>query len=113
MKVIVCGGRDYDGPVFTSLCERFQKEERNRVFLLLGGARGTDSKAAHWAAACGVNYRVFRADWDTHGKAAGPIRNQQMIDAGAELVIAFPGGRGTEDMVRRAEKAGITVERLP
>jgi len=32
-----------------------------------------------------------------------------MADAGADLCIAFPGGRGTADMVRRARAAGIPV----
>ena len=47
------------------------------------------------------------ADWTKHGKAAGPIRNQKMLDECPDLVVAFPGGKGTADMVRRAMKAGI------
>jgi hypothetical protein len=50
------------------------------------------------------------ADWNTHGRAAGPIRNQRMLDeVKPELVVAFPGGRGTADMVRRAREAGVNV----
>lgn len=46
----------------------------------------------------------------TNGKAAGPIRNQRMLDEGKpDLVVAFPGGRGTADMVRRAKAAGVPV----
>jgi len=53
---------------------------------------------------------VFLANWRTHGKAAGPIRNQQMLDEGRpHLVVAFPGGTGTADMVRRAKAAGVPV----
>lgn len=52
------------------------------------------------------------ADWSTHGKAAGPIRNQQMADARADLCLAFPGGKGISDMVRRAERAGIPVRHI-
>jgi hypothetical protein len=55
---------------------------------------------------------VFYADWDKHGRAAGPIRNQQMLDEGKpDLVVAFllPQGSGTLDMIRRTEKAGIEV----
>jgi hypothetical protein len=51
------------------------------------------------------------ADWQKHGTAAGPIRNKQMIVSGKpDLVLAFPGGRGTADMSRRAEKHGIPLQ---
>ena len=55
---------------------------------------------------------VFPAEWDKYGVSAGPIRNQKMIDEGKpDLVFAFPGGRGTTDMIRRAAVAGIRVVR--
>lgn len=55
------------------------------------------------------------ADWKKHKKAAGPIRNQLMLDSEIEhieecLLVAFPGGKGTADMVRRAMRFGIEVE---
>ena len=54
----------------------------------------------------------FPADWSEYGKAAGAIRNQQMLDEGTpDLVVAFPGGNGTLDMVRRSQRAGIKVLR--
>lgn len=54
--------------------------------------------------------RAFPADWHRDGKAAGPIRNRRMLLEGMpDLVVAFPGGRGTADMVRRARAAGIEV----
>jgi hypothetical protein len=53
---------------------------------------------------------VYVAQWKKHGRAAGPIRNQRMLDKGKpDLVVAFPGGRGTADMIRRAERAGVPV----
>jgi hypothetical protein len=68
--------------------------------------------AADWAEKEGVCCETYPADWYTHGKAAGPIRNQKMLDdAFPDVVLAFPGGRGTADMVRRAEKVGVTVIR--
>jgi hypothetical protein len=58
----------------------------------------------------GVPVSAHPADWFSHGKAAGPIRNQEMLAMEAPaLVVAFPGGRGTADMVRRARKAGVDV----
>jgi hypothetical protein len=51
------------------------------------------------------------ADWTTHGKAAGPIRNARMVALGADVCLAFPKGesRGTRGCMRLAEKAGIRV----
>lgn len=76
-----------------------------------GCAPGADTLADEWAAANCVRVDQFPAAWKTLGPAAGPIRNQQMVDAGADGVIAFPGGRGTADCVRRAEGAGIAAWR--
>jgi hypothetical protein len=56
-----------------------------------------------------VREAAFPADWKRHGKSAGPLRNQEMLDAAPDLVIAFPGGRGTADMVRRAKSVNVKV----
>lgn len=78
--------------------------------LIQGGARGADRSAAECARGLGIKVVTVPADWRTHGKAAGPIRNQRMIDDfKPDLVLAFPGGRGTADMVSRARAAGIEV----
>jgi hypothetical protein len=70
--------------------------------------------AGEWADVFGVPFRIFPANWKKHGRAAGPMRNQQMLDEGKpDLVIAFPGGSGTADMVRRAKAAGVPVETVP
>jgi hypothetical protein len=53
---------------------------------------------------------MFPADWEKYGKAAGPIRNQQILVEGKpDLVVAFQGGRGTANMVSRAQQAGVPV----
>lgn len=82
--------------------------------LIHGAARGADEIAGQIAEDYGdVTTVAFPADWDKHGKAAGPIRNQQMLDAGEPtVVVAFVDkqlalSRGTNDMVARAVKAGI------
>ncbi|WP_245576775.1 SLOG family protein [Kaistia adipata] len=81
--------------------------------VISGMATGADTLAAEWAERFGFPLRKFPADWKAHGRAAGPIRNQRMIDEGRpDLVIAFPGGRGTADMVRRAKAAGIEVREM-
>lgn len=62
-----------------------------------------------------TNVRVFKADWDTHGKAAGPIRNERMVKSTEgcfAMLFAFPGGRGTENTVKHAKKYKIPVVRV-
>lgn len=65
--------------------------------------------AYDWVKARDILIEEYPAEWDKHGKAAGFIRNQDMLDSGVDVVVAFPGGRGTADMVRRARKAGVEV----
>lgn len=108
-RVLVCGGRDFAGEAL--LCRVLDNAAAGRrVVLVHGMAQGADMLADAWARRRGHSILGFRADWDKHGRAAGPIRNQRMIDKGMpELVVAFPGGRGTADMVRRAREANIEV----
>ena len=79
--------------------------------LIHGDAKGADTLAAEIAAEQGWKVIAMPADWDTHHKAAGPIRNQQMVDMHPDLVVAFlmPNSRGTRDCVERALKADIPV----
>lgn len=112
MRVLVCGGRDFSDKVAGWGWLQAVHLKRGITTLIEGGATGADALAASWAVVEGVPIEQFPADWETHGRAAGPIRNQRMIDEGKpDIVVAFPGGRGTADMVRRAEKAGIKVIR--
>ena len=118
MRVLVCGGRDFsDRELISRTLAPYKPTPVNSVCehkLILGGATGADSLAYEWAEVFGVPFRLFPADWKTHGRAAGPIRNQRMLDEGKpDLVIAFPGGKGTADMVRRARKAGVPVQEIP
>jgi hypothetical protein len=87
--------------------------ERLFATLIAGGARGADTLAYEWAQARGIPAVVYKADWAKLGRAAGPIRNQRMLGEGnPNLVIAFPGGRGTANMVRLAREAGVEVIEL-
>lgn len=118
MRVLVCGGRDFSDRNAVALALKGYKPEPictgvSDAIIIVGGAPGADTLAEEWADCFGVRKRVFLANWKAHGKAAGPIRNQRMIDEGRpDLVIAFPGGRGTADMVRRAREAGIEVREI-
>ena len=109
MRVIVCGGRNYTDrdAVFRAL------DKMHRGFLIEavihGNASGADRLGGEWATARGVANWPVPAQWSKFGKSAGPRRNQAMLGMGVDLVAAFPGGTGTKDMVRRAEKAGVRV----
>jgi len=111
MRVLVCGGRDYrDWPAFLAALDAAHAEQEIEA-VIHGCAKGADDMAATWASIeVGITELRFPANWKAHGRAAGPLRNQRMLDEGKpDLVLAFPGGRGTADMVRRAEAAGVPV----
>jgi hypothetical protein len=78
--------------------------------LIEGEAPGADTLAREWATEQGIPVERYPADWNRHGKAAGPIRNRRMLVEGKpDLVVAFPGGRGTANMISQAEAAGVKV----
>lgn len=108
VSVIVCGGRDYydRDRVFQVL----SKVHRERVIarLIQGGAKGADDLARQWAEHAGVECVQVDADWSA-GRKAGPLRNLRMLEMMPDGVIAFPGGIGTRDMVRKAAWAGVPV----
>jgi len=114
MKILVCGSRDLGdiGLVFNTLNSIHEKTPI--TFLVNGGANGADYLSTLWAQALDVEYKEYEADWDQYGKSAGPIRNATMLreNPDTKLVLAFPGGRGTEDMVSKAEEAKIEVIRV-
>jgi len=122
MRVLVCGGRDYgykweggkkivDYDVINKAIDIVKEVKPS--YLIHGGATGGDEIAVYTAKALDLPVVCFSADWKTHGKAAGPIRNQKMLDEGKpDLVVAFPGSSGTADMVRRANKAGVEVKEV-
>jgi hypothetical protein len=110
-RVLVCGGRDYaDTDHVNNELIRLHAEHGPWAAVIHGDATGADHEAMLWAMMMKIPHRPFRADWRTHGRAAGPIRNQRMIDEGKpDLVIAFPGGRGTANMIESARRAGLRV----
>ena len=110
MRVLVCGGREFKDADMLEDRLSALRVERGFSLVIAGGARGADTLAEEWAKAHGLACDVYQADWTGLGRKAGPMRNQQMLDEGKpQLVVAFPGGRGTADMVRRARTAGVEV----
>lgn len=109
-RVLVCGGRDYWDHVRVSAVLDKLHAAKGIDLLIEGGANGADHCAASWADDRGVARDQYAADWENHGSFAGPMRNTRMLNEGRpDLVIAFPGGRGTADMVKKARKAGVEV----
>jgi len=108
-RVLVCGGRDYHdrARVFEDLARVFNKH--TDMSLLSGMANGADQLAYDFACLYGLDFEGYAAQWKRDGKSAGPKRNQRMIDTRPDLVVAFPGGKGTADCVERAKAAGIAV----
>lgn len=111
MKVLVCGGREYSDTdrVFRVLDDIHHKH--GIEWIIQGAATGADRLAELWAKASQVNYVGFPARWKKDGqRSAGPIRNKRMLETSKpDLVVAFPGGRGTAGMVKLAEEAGVAV----
>lgn len=119
MRILVCGGRDFDDYKYMSKCiDKFCIDEGlcdneylmpEDVTIISGKARGADTLAIDWAVVNWVQFEEYPANWDKHGKAAGPIRNQQMLNSEPDVVLAFKGGRGTEHMKRIAREKGVRV----
>ena len=111
MRVLVCGGRDFNDPLtLGSWLGGIHKNNGPITLLIDGGAPGADFMAHEFAKWMKIPTRTFKADWDRHGRAAGPIRNKQMLDEGKpDLVVAFAGGKGTANMVEQAKAAGVKV----
>jgi len=110
MRVLVCGGRSFnDADLLDEVLMSVYRSSGDLV-VIQGGACGADFLAAQWAQARGVPVMSYPAEWHRYGRRAGPVRNQRMLDEGQpDLVLAFPGGRGTADMVARAKKAGTPI----
>lgn len=112
MRLLVCGGRDYADRLQLECALDLLHARRAVSVLIHGAAPGADTLARDWAVERGIPQEAFPADWERHGRAAGPIRNKCMLDEGRpDGVVAFPGGRGTQNMTKQAEAAGLKVWR--
>lgn len=104
MKIIVCGGRDYkDLQTLYTVLDQVHAE--NPVTCLVnGGYRGADKLSSRWAEQRNIPFVEVHANWEKYGREAGPKRNTKMLNQHPDTVavIAFPGGDGTADMVRKA-----------
>lgn len=123
MRVLVCGGREYDDwsafsegmwKVMKDLGldnqDYFEGDASKKITIIHGNAKGADFMARIWTKLWGCTEQRYDANWSLHGKSAGPIRNALMIEEGQpDVVISFPGSSGTAHMVSIARKKGVKV----
>lgn len=113
LRIAVTGGRNHENSqlVFDVLYNVKHSIETvgAKIFLIVGGARGADEQAEAWGVYNNVAMKVFHADWDRYGNSAGPARNRQMLMSGIDRLCAFPGGRGTSDMMKICKNTGVWV----
>lgn len=112
MKILVCGGRAWnDWTKLKTKLDEVSSVNLGDVHIIEGGAMGADIMARQWAIGAKVPYTEVPANWKLHGKAAGPIRNRQMLDMAPNLVLAFhvdlAASKGTKDCVEEAQRRGI------
>lgn len=109
MRVLVCGDRRWrDKNTILTVLARLSDVDT----VIEGEARGADTLAREVAEEYGISVLAFPANWNKYGRAAGPIRNKQMLDEGKpDLVIAFHNNitesKGTKNMLSQARERGI------
>lgn len=126
MRVLVCGGRNFRSRAQVSRELDRLHAEHPIAALMQGGATGADQFAKEWAMTkpeiqrfeCKAKWTDLshadaiirtRRDGTKYDAKAGHRRNARMLEWTPDLVVAFPGGDGTADMVRQAKAAGIKI----
>lgn len=118
MRLLITGGRNWDDLItMWSFLDDLHREMKIDV-LIHGDARGADRMAGEWAETRGVPVEKYPAQWNKYGRAAGVIRNQQMLDEGnLDHVAVFhknlSESKGTKDMVNRCSKLNLPTFFIP
>ena len=111
-RIGVTGGRDYEDKEIVFETWDFVLLKEGPFVMVNGLARGADWLSLAWydqvGREAGCMFDPFPAYWGL-GRMAGPIRNKHMLDSGLDALVAFPGGRGTADMVTRAKDKGVPI----
>lgn len=109
MRVLICGGRHYSDKKAVYDFLDMMHTTYTITLLIEGGATGADMIANQWARERRVKFHTEQAKWEQYKRAAGPIRNNEMLMKNPQVVIAFPGGIGTKNMMNQAKNLGIEV----
>lgn len=106
-ELVFTGGRDYtDEKTIARIFNYFRPD----IVHIGDCPTGLDNLVKNHCEFYGIKYFKYCANWNKHGKAAGPIRNKEMlVVAACDLLIAFPGGRGTTNCIKEAKKLGYIV----
>lgn len=115
-RILVTGSRDWktSRTIHSALAKAAAGRALNEIIITHGACpTGADAIAHQWARLVGVKQEPHPADWDLHGRAAGPRRNKRMVDLGADVCLAFirNGSRGATGCADLAEAAGIPTTR--
>lgn len=107
----ICGGRGFSNTeMFSSAMGEIVQRLGCPARVIHGDARGADQMTGEWGRRMAIGVVAIPADWSGHGMKAGPLRNQLMLDTyKPTVVVAFPGGQGTADMIRRSRRTGANV----
>lgn len=110
MRIIIAGSRHMPDSLAYLVNEAVIKSGFDITEVVCGMARGADTLGASWARSKGIKVKEFPADWNKYGRAAGPIRNKQMLDYAEGLIVfIWNGSRGSENMLQQTLKAGKPV----
>jgi len=112
IRIGVTGGRDYTNTAkATHVLDRAYSVFKDRMYLVVGDARGLDFICRNWADATlkPEQWSCFYANWDLYGKKAGILRNEEMAKSGLDLLISFPGGKGTKHMTEYCRELNIKI----
>lgn len=110
MKVIIAGSRNFTNyKKLSKICDHLLQHQTD-IEIVSGTARGADRLGEQYAKEKGYAIKQFPADWNKHGKAAGPKRNQQMANY-ADALIAFWDGksRGAKNMIELAKAVNLKI----
>ncbi len=109
-SIIVCGGRNFNDRTLVFETLDMIHAGTPIAVVIQGGASGADMLGKLWAECTCIRLITIPADWVRYGRFAGPLRNAKMLaEFYPDLVVAFPGGIGTEDMKSKARLAGVNV----
>ena len=114
MRILVCGSREWKDKEAIKLaiieeCNRSKQPSPMHVYIINGAARGADELSSEVAEELGLMLQEFPAAWGCHGRAAGPIRNAEMLRTKPDVVLAFWDGKskGTKNMIKQAQDAKV------
>lgn len=107
-RILICGGRDYSNVDSVAHIIKEALRDFKDIVIIQGGATGADRLAKEFCERMGIPCITMFAPWSALGPRAGTLRNEWMLKyCNPDMVIAFPGGKGTANMLKQAKDAGI------